>query len=127
MYKNKPGPRNPSSSFKLFCTDKMMKNIVQNTKKNMQPVIDNCSNPLDGSTKYSHVKTVDRIDIKAFICILHLRGAFRLNIHYREVIWNHESQLARNIPEIFAECFLSVAMFETSREQLANILKEKKV
>ena len=34
-------------------------------------------------------------------------------------------QLARNIPGIFAECSLSVAMFGTSLEHLGNMLKEK--
>ena len=58
-----------------------MDNIVQHT------------DPLDGSTKYSHVKLVDRVDIEAFIDILYLRAVFRLNILDREVIWNHESAL----------------------------------
>ena len=86
-YKNKPGPqraaksvKNPSSSIKLFFTDKMMGNIVQYTNKNMQPVIDKFSDPPDGSTKYSHVKLVDRVNIEAFIGIFYLRAAFRLNI-----------------------------------------------
>ena len=57
----------------------------------MQPVIDKFSDPLDGSTKYSHVKLVERIDIEAFVGILYLRAAFRLNILDREVIWTHES------------------------------------
>ena len=35
------------------------------------------------------------------------------------------TQPARNIPGIFAECSLSVAMFGTSRELLGNILKER--
>ena len=46
--------------------------------------------PIDCSTKYSHVKLVDRVDIEAFIGILYLRAAFRLNILDREVIWNHK-------------------------------------
>ena len=99
VYKNKPDPRraaksvkNPSSSFKLFFTNKMTDNIVQYTNKNM-PVMDKFSDPLDDSTEYSHVKLVDRVDIEAFIGILYLRVAryFRLNILDREVIWNHES------------------------------------
>ena len=57
-----------------------MDNIVQYTNKKMQPVIDKFSDPLDGLTKYSHVKLVQRVDIEAFICILYLRAAFRLNI-----------------------------------------------
>ena len=74
--KTKPGPRraaktvkNLSSLFKLFFTDKMMDNIVQYTNKNMQPVIDKFSDPRNGSTKHSHAKLVDRVDIQAFIGI----------------------------------------------------------
>ena len=93
VYKNKPGPRsaaksvkNPSSLFKLFFMDKMMDNTVQYTSQNMQPVIEKFSDPLDGSTKYSHVKLVDRFDIQAFIDILYLAAALRLNILDREFI-----------------------------------------
>ena len=96
--RNKPGPRraaksvkNPSSTFKDFFTDKMIDNIVQYTNKSMQPATDKFSDLLDGSTKYSHVKIFARVDIEAFIGILHLRAAFRLNILDREVIWNQES------------------------------------
>ena len=58
VYKSKADPRHTaksvkksSSSFKLFFIDKMMDNIVRYTKKNMQPVIDKFSEPLDGLTK----------------------------------------------------------------------------
>ena len=86
MHKNKPRSRHTAKSvkkpfFKLFFTDKMMENIVQYTNKNMQPVIDKFSDPLDGSTKYSHVKLGDRVETEAFIGILYLRAFFRLNIH----------------------------------------------
>ena len=57
----------------------------------MQPVIDKFSDPLADSRKYSLVRLVDRVDNEAFISILYLRAAFRLNILDREVIWNHES------------------------------------
>ena len=52
----------------------------------MQPVIDRFSDPLDDSTKFSHVKLVVRVGVEAFIDILYLRTAFRLNIFDREVI-----------------------------------------
>ena len=52
-----------------FFTNKMMDNNVQYTNKSMHPVIDKFSDPIDGSTKYSHVKLVDRVDIDAFIGI----------------------------------------------------------
>ena len=63
-----------------------MENIVQYTSNNMQSVIDKFSVPLDGSAKCSHVKFVDKVDIEAFIDILYLVAAFRLNILDREVI-----------------------------------------
>ena len=98
VYENKPGPRhapksvkNLSSLFKLFLTETIMDKIVQYTNKSMQPAIDKFSDPLDGSTEYSHVKLVTRIDIEAFIGILYLRAGFRLNVLDRKVIWNHES------------------------------------
>ena len=72
-----------------------MENIVQYTNKNMQSVIDKFSDLLDGPTKYSNVRLADRVGIEAFIGILYLRAALRLNILDREVIWNHES--AHNI------------------------------
>ena len=68
--------KNPSSSSKLFFTDKMMDNFVQYRNKNMQSVIDKLSDPLDGLSKYSHVKLVGRVDIDALIGILYLGTAF---------------------------------------------------
>ena len=44
------------------------------------------------------------------------------NCHGRGV---RRTQPARNIPGIFAECYLSVAMFGTFREHLGDILNEK--
>ena len=38
---------------------------------------------------------------------------------------DNSSKLARNIPGIFAQCSLSVALFETSTEHLGNIFMEK--
>ena len=68
-----------------------MENIVLYTSKNMRPVIDKFSVPLDGSTKCSHVKFVDKVDIEAFIDILYLVAAFSFNILDREFIWNNET------------------------------------
>ena len=68
-----------------------MDNIMQYTNKNIQPVTDKFSDPLDDSTKYSHFKLVDKVHIEVFIGILYLRAVFRLNILDRELIWNRES------------------------------------
>ena len=38
----------------------------------IQPVIDKFSDPCYSSTKYSHIKLVDRVDIDAFLDIFYL-------------------------------------------------------
>ena len=55
----------------------MVYKTVQYTNKNIQPVIDKLLDPLDSSTKYSHVKLVDSVDSETFIGILYLKAAFR--------------------------------------------------
>ena len=57
----------------------------------MQPLPEKFEDLLEDSNKYRHFKLVDRINMKAFIGILYLRAAFRLNLLDREFIWNHES------------------------------------
>ena len=59
---------------------------MQYINKNIQPVINKCSDLLDASTQYSYFKLVDRVDIEAFISILYLRTDFRLNILDREIM-----------------------------------------
>lgn len=98
IYKNKPGPRGaaksvktPLASLKLFFTDEMIMNIVQYTNDSIQPVLERFADLLENSNKYPHFKLVDRIDIEAFIGILYLRAAFRVNLLSKDYIWNHES------------------------------------
>ena len=88
FYKNKLGPRRAA---KFVKNPSYFFSRIKYTSKNMQPVIVKFSDPLDGYTKYSHVKLAGRVDAEAFIGILYLRAAFRLNILDREVIWYHES------------------------------------
>ena len=40
---------------------------------------------------YRQIRKVDKMDISAFIGLLHLRAAFRLNLQETFEIWNHES------------------------------------
>ena len=60
----------------------MVDNVVQYTNMSMQPVIEKFPDPLDGSTKYSQVKLVDRIDIETFIGILYLRAVVTITFFY---------------------------------------------
>ena len=69
----------------------MISIIVQNTNNFTQSVLERFLDLLKKSNKYPHVKLVDQIDIEAFIDILYLRSAFRLNLQSRETMWNHES------------------------------------
>ena len=52
-------------------------------------------------------------------------NCFQAQTMCNNVVGTYPCQPARNIPGIFAECSLNVEMFETYREHLGNILKEK--
>ena len=49
------------------------------------------SDLLEESDKYPHFRKVDKMDLSAFIGLLYLRAAFRLNLQETLEIWNHES------------------------------------
>ena len=53
-----------------------------------------------------------------------MKETIALSDDTREVEIDISAQPTRNIPGIFTECSISVAMFGTSREHLGNILKE---
>ena len=69
----------------------MIDKLVIYTNASIQPLLEKSEDLLEDSEKYRHFKLVDRIDMKAFLGILYLRAAFRLNLLDREIIWNHES------------------------------------
>ena len=81
----------PVGFIPTFFTDAMIRSIVTHRNNCIQPVLERFLDLLKKSDKHSHVKLVDQIDIEAFIGILYLRSAFRLNLQSRETIWNHES------------------------------------
>ena len=96
--KGKAGPRGiaknaktPLKSLELFLTDEMIDKLVIYTNASIQPLLEKFEDLLEDSDKYPHFKLVDWINMKAFIGILYLRAAFRLNLLDREIIWNHES------------------------------------
>ena len=95
---NVPGPRGtakyaktPVEAFTLFFTKSMIKNIVRYTIVVIQPAIERFSDLFEQSDKYPHSRLVDQLDVEAFIGILYLRAAFRVNLLNREFIWNRES------------------------------------
>ena len=98
IFKNVPGPRGaakyvqtPIESFSLFFTDEMVNNIVGYTNDIIRPVLEKFSDVLDASTKYTHFRLVYHMDIQAFLCILYLRAALRVNLMSTSTIWHHES------------------------------------
>ena len=98
IHKGKTVPRGiaknaktPLESLELFLTDEMIDKLVIYTNASIQPLLEKFEDLLEDSNKYPHFKLVDWIDMKAFIRILSLRAAFRLNLLEQEIIWNHES------------------------------------
>ena len=87
ILKHKPGPRGtakqvqtPLESFNLFFTDEMLEKVVTYTNNSIEPAMERFSDLLKESDKYLNFRKVDKIDITAFIGLLYLRAAFRLNL-----------------------------------------------
>ena len=94
IIKNKPGVANaaknaltPIDTFKLFITDEMINNIVENTNRKIEEAM----NRLENTDKYpykSYVKIIDDVDLRAFIGIMYLRGLYGLNRHNTRVLFS---------------------------------------
>ena len=69
----------------------MINSITRCTNEVIQPVLGKLSDVLDTSSKYTHFALVDYIDIRAYLGILYLRAAFRVNQMNSSTIWHHES------------------------------------
>ena len=98
ILKNAPGPKGaakyvktPIEAFTLFFTDNMINSITRCTNEAIQPVLEKFSDVLDTSSKYTHFALVDYIDIQAYLGILYLRAAFRVNQMNSSTIWHQES------------------------------------
>ena len=75
----------------LFLTNGMIDKLVIYTNASIQPLLEKFEDLPEDSDKNPHFKLIDWIDMKAFIGILYLPAAFRLNLLDREIIWNHQS------------------------------------
>ena len=69
----------------------MIEKIVTHTNDVIQAAMERLADLLEESDIYPHFLKVDKMDISAFIGLLYLRAAFRLNLQETLEIWNHES------------------------------------
>ena len=69
----------------------MIEKIVTHTNDVIETAMERFTDLLEESDKYPHFRKVDKMDISAFIGLLYLRTAFRLNLQETLEIWNHES------------------------------------
>ena len=98
MLRGAEGPRGtakaakmPVEGFKLFITNEMMQDVVNNTNKNIRNFMTRFHDVLKESSKYAYVKETDLIELKALIGLLYLRAALQLNIFKTREIIFHES------------------------------------
>ena len=75
----------------LFFTDEMLEKLMTYTNNSIKPAMERFSNFLKEIDKYLHFQKVGKIDILAFIRLLYLHSAFRLNLCETVEIWNHKS------------------------------------
>ena len=87
IMKNRPGPpglakrvKTSLQLFKLFFTDGMLGKIVLYTNNSIEPAMEWFSTLLAERDKYLHFQKVDKVDISAFIGLLYIRAAFRINM-----------------------------------------------
>ena len=69
----------------------MVEKVLTYSNNSIESAMERFSDLLKESDKYPHFRKVDKIDISAFIGLLYLRAAFRLNLRETLQIWNHES------------------------------------
>ena len=69
----------------------MMQGVVSNTNNNIRNFMTRFHDVLKESTKYTHVKETDLIELKALIELLYLRAVLQLNIFKMLEIFFHES------------------------------------
>ena len=81
----------PIEPFRLFFTDEMVNNIVGYTNDVIRPVQERFSDVLEVSTKYTHFRLIDYMDIRAFFGILYLRATLRVKLMSTSTIWHHKS------------------------------------
>ena len=83
--------KTPVEGLKLFITDEMMQDVVNNTNKNIQNFMTRFHDVLKESSKYTYVKKTDLIELKAWIGLLYLRATLQLNIFKTRETFFHES------------------------------------
>ena len=81
----------PIESFRLFFTGGMVYDIVGYTNDVIRSVLERFSDVLDPSTKYTHFRLVDLMDIRTFLGILYLKAALTVNLMSTSTIWHHAS------------------------------------
>ena len=86
---------NEIQAWELFFTDKILENIVRYSNMNIDRYIERNEDKIDFK-KHTHVKRVDVMEMRAFIGILYLRAAMKMNIRSTEEMFLHESS-----PDIF--------------------------
>ena len=134
ILRTKPSPRTAAKyvktsfeAFQLFFSDEMVENFTKFTNAVIETAIGRFSAVLAKSNKYTYLRVVDSDGIRAYIGIMYLRAAFRVNLFNRSSIWNHESA-----HDIFSAT-MSEKRFEfitqrtqTSLRRLQDVLKRSR-
>ena len=91
----------------------MVENIVNFTNAVIETATERFSAVLAKSDKYAYIREVDSDDIRAYIGIMYLRAAFRVNLLNRSTIWNHESAHDIFSATMLEKCFEFISRFIT--------------
>ena len=78
------------SIWKLFFTDDILAKILDNTNRNIERYISINRDTINFG-KYTYIKRLEMLELKAFIGLIYLRGASKKNLMKVEDVFMHES------------------------------------
>ena len=91
----------------------------------IRPILERFFDVPEASTKYHHFHLVDHMDLKAFLDILYLRGALRVNLRSISTIWHHESSNNLFSAPMSNSCFKFISCFITFDDKSYRIERWK--
>ena len=101
VIRNKPGPERsvardheditPLEAFELFFTDNMITNITECTNKKIDVFRDKYGEKLEADDKITHIKPTTPNEIRAFLGLMYMREAMKLNLRNIHDVFYHKS------------------------------------
>ena len=101
IFRNQPGPSRfvktnhpnitPIEAFELFITEDMIRDITSLTNSKIEQFLTRYDANLPKNNKLSHVKVTNDTEVRAFLGLMYIKGALKLNLRNTMDIFYHRS------------------------------------